>query len=100
MQQQVDTPLEVSGDLRAIVVDATHSPLAAWHDVYMYYRKPEGVRLNAINRLAVLELGGLDAPVVGTIDSAKETVLLLGGVERIEARHLISATRILWMRYT
>lgn len=93
----IDAPLEIANDLQAVRVDAPRSP---WHDLYLFYAKPEGVSVNARGHLAVIEIEGEPAPVVGTLDANRRNVTLIGGTETLPARGLRSASRILWMRYT
>lgn len=98
---EITAPSELTPDLLAVIVDAPNSRLAAYSGTIYYYERALGVRLDAIGRLAVIELGDLQAPVIGTIDQAqggRGTVHVLGGIEKIQSRQIKSATPILWTK--
>ena len=100
--KQVAAPSELSRQLVCVEVDAPNSRLGAWHGVHLYYEPSAGVRLNAIGRQSVIELGQHEAAVVGTIDSTsgRSTVIVIGGIERIESNQIRSATPVLWTHTT
>lgn len=102
LTKEVPAPSDLSRKLVAVEVDAPGSKLGAWHGVHLFYEPATAVRLNAIGRLSVIELGEHTAPIVGTVDSTagRGTVIVLGGIERIESNQIKSATPVLWTHAT
>jgi hypothetical protein len=100
--KEVPAPTDLSRQLVCVEIDAPNSKLGTWHGVHLYYEPAMGVRLNAIGRLSVIELGDQESCVVGTIDATvgRSTVLVLGGVDRIESNQIKSATPVLWTHTT
>lgn len=86
----------------ALAIDAAHSALSVYHGSLLYYEPSNMVRVDSFGRLAVLEMDGELAPVIGVLDRAslgRADVTVFGGIEVLQTQRLVSATPILWQRF-
>jgi len=99
--RRVPCPEGVEG-IVALTINSAHSGLSVYHGSVVYYAPSDTVRVDAFGRLAVLEMDGEPAPVIGVLDRAsmgQADVTIFGGIEVIQTQRLVSATPILWQRF-
>lgn len=89
----------ISSDLavRALLFDVSEGPLRVYAGCALHYKPATGVQADALGSLAVVEVEGQIAPVVGTLERQGRSLrlVLLGAGETIEAPHVLTAAPVL-----
>lgn len=100
---RVQAPPGLSAKGAAIVVEGAHTALAIFEGSHLFYERTEGVDVNAVGRLSVVETAEHgSAPIVGMLTRGSVIgqirIIVFGGLETIESRQLVGAWPVLWQK--
>lgn len=100
-QRKAESPGVGQKQLVAFAVETANTELVLYDGSTIYYEPATVIRPDAFGRLAIIELGDHDGPIVGVLERGrlgKGRVTVFGGTETIESSQVVSAAPVRWLR--